>query len=264
MLALSSWEQLRIGKNDRAILIGATGCGKTMLARFLVDDPAKPFSVVYDAKGLISSPMLQKPQDRWLSHKVYTNFDMLTADQKKGIEKGVLADPRVIYRPPIEEERDYQAQDAFFEWIYDRWFTRLYVDEAYSILGGTTPSQYLQACLSRGRERGISTVISTQRPARIPVITMSESEHIFVFRLNAKNDRERAGELIDVDPYEFHPANLKDYQFFYFNARAGQASGKLTLDISAHKYTQTGGYDGKRQRGAAAIAPIQAQHAPAA
>lgn len=260
MLALSSWEQLRIGKNDRAILIGATGCGKTLLARFLVDDPAKPYSVVYDTKGLISSPTLQEPQDRWIGHKIYTDFDLLIQDQKRGIEKGVMADPRVIYRPPIEEERDKEAQDVFFNWIYDRWKTRLYVDEAYSILGGVNPSQYLQACLSRGRERGISTVISTQRPARIPIITMSESEHIFVFRLNAKRDRETAGELIDVDPQAFHPSELKDHQFYYFNGRVGHATGKLTLDVSAHTQTHTqGGF----YAGTGHAVAVQKEHATA-
>lgn len=245
MLVLSSWNQLRIGNQDRAILIGATGTGKTLLARFLVEDPAQPFSVVYDTKGLISSPALQKPQDRWLGHRVYTDFDLLIEDQKTKL----LESPRVIYRPPVSEERDKGAQDDFFWWVYDRWHTRLYVDEAYSILGGTNPSDALQACLSRGRERGISTIISTQRPARIPVITMSESEHIYVFRLNAKRDRETAGELIDVDPRAFHPSELKDHQFYYFNGRVGQPSGVLTLDISAHKHTHTfGGDEDARQR----------------
>lgn len=256
MLALSTWQQLRIGNQDRAILIGATGTGKTLLARFLVDDPAQPFSVVYDTKGLISSPALQKPQDRWIGHKVYTDFDLLIEDQKRGLEKGVMADPRVIYRPPVKEERDKAAQDDFFWWVYDRWHTRLYVDEAYSILGGTNPSDALQACLSRGRERGISTVISTQRPARIPVITMSESEHIYVFRLNAKRDRETAGELIDVDPRAFHPSELKDHQFYYFNGRVGQPSGIITLDISAHKHTHISEGGENYEQRATAVASI--------
>ena len=254
MLSITNWDQLKIGKRDRAILIGATGTGKTLLARFLVEDPEKPYSVVYDTKGLISSPALQRPQDRWTGHKVYTDFDLLINDQKKGLDDW----PRVIYRPPISEERDKGAQDDFFWWVYDRWATRLYVDEAYSILGGTNPSDALQACLSRGRERGISTVISTQRPARIPVITMSESEHIYVFRLNAKRDRETAGELIDVEPRAFHPSELRDYQFYYFNGRLGQPSGKTTLDISAHTQTHThlqGEEYGERQR-ATAIASV--------
>lgn len=228
-----------------------------------MSDPRKPYRVVYDAKGLISSPSLQKPEDRWLDYKVYTNFDMLVEAQKN--DKVRLIEERsVIYRPPVEEERDYRAQDEFFEWIYNRWHTRLYVDEAYSILGGTTPSQYLQACLSRGRERGISTIISTQRPARIPIITMSESEHIFVFRLNHAPDRARAAELIDLDPYEFHSANLKDYEFFYYNAREGQASGKLTLDISAHRqHTQQGGIDHAGRRIRRSAVAVQKEHATA-
>lgn len=258
MLALSTWDQLRIGNQDRAILIGATGTGKTLLARFLVDDPAQPYSVVYDTKGLISSPSLQKPQDRWIGHKVYDDFDMLIEDQKRGIEKGVMEHPRIIYRPPVREERDKAAQDDFFWWVYDRWYTRLYVDEAYSILGGTNPSDALQACLSRGRERGISTIISTQRPARIPVITMSESEHTYVFRLNAKRDRETAGELIDVDPRSFHPSELKDHQFFYFNGRVGEPSGIVTLDISAHKTTHTFGGNDNARRGTRSKASIPA------
>lgn len=253
MLSLATWEQLRIGKNDRAILIGATGCGKTQLAKALMNDDRRPFRVVYDAKGLISSPSLQGAQDRWLDYEVYDDFDMLIEDQKRELDKH----PRVIYRPPVSEERDYRAQDEFFEWIYNRWHTRLYVDEAYAILGGTTPSQYLQACLSRGRERGVSVIISTQRPARIPIITMSESEHIFVFRLNHAPDRARAAELIDRDPYDFHSANLKDFEFYYYNARVGQSSGKITLDLSAHKHTHNleGGEYAERRASAVVTFP---------
>lgn len=259
-LALSSWDQLRIGYNHRAILIGATGCGKTILARELVNDPAQPYSVVYDAKGLISSPMLQKPQDRWIGHKVYENFDWLVADQKELIEKGRLYEcPRVIYRPPIEEERDPVAQDRFFEWVYNRWNCRCYVDEAYGLLGGTNPSDHLLACLSRGRERGISFLVSTQRPARIPIVTKSEAEHTYIFRLNQRADRDTASEMIDVHQMAFHPSNLKDFEFYYFNARVGHASGKLTLDISAHTKTHTeGGEEYERERSGRSKAAVSA------
>jgi ABC-type Fe3+/spermidine/putrescine transport system ATPase subunit len=45
------WDNLKMGIEDRAILIGATGCGKTTLARFLAEDPRQPYSIVYDPKA---------------------------------------------------------------------------------------------------------------------------------------------------------------------------------------------------------------------
>lgn len=222
MLRISNWNQIRIGKNDRALLVGATGCGKTTLARYLIEDTSKPFSVTYDAK-------ISENISGWEGQEFHEDFDSLVDSDS----------PRLIYRPSFRESVDADAQDDFFAWVYERRYTRLYVDEAYALLGGTHPSFHLQACLSRGRERGISTIIATQRPKRIPLITLSESEHIYVFRLNLAEDRGRTWEITGIDPLD--QADLRNYEFFYYNALTGKASDKLKLNIS-------GGVDGQRKR----------------
>ncbi len=207
-----SFDDLRIGKNDRAILIGATGSGKTTLARYLVEDDAKPYSVTYDAK-------ISESIGKWEGHQFYDDFDSLTEAKER----------RLIFRPSFLESVDKQQQELFFAWIYERWYTRLYIDEAYALLGGINPSFYLQAILSRGRERGISTIIATQRPKRIPLITLSESEHVFLFRLNMVEDRIRAYELTGIDPLD--QTSLRNYEFFYFNALSGKSTSKMTLTL---------------------------------
>ena len=208
------WDHLRVGPTDRAILIGATGSGKTTLARYLCEDPCKPYSIVYDSK--ISDAITG-----WSSHKFYTDFDQVERAKEK----------RIVFRPSIYEAYDANAQDEFFAWVYDNRNRRLYIDEAYSLVGGTNPSFHLQACLSRGRERGISTITSTQRPRRIPIALLSESEHVYVFRLQNKEDCLKVYELTDIDPYAVR--SLHNHEFFYFNCLTGVASPKLTLNLDS-------------------------------
>ncbi len=212
---ITHWSQLKLSQTDRAALIGATGCGKTTLARYLIEDSSKPFSITYDAK--ISDNIGQ-----W-NHTFYYDFYSLTRSDR-------LKYPRLVYRPDIYESVDPNAQDEFFQWVYHRKRCRLYVDEAYALLGGTNPSFFLQAVLSRGRERGISAMIATQRPKRIPLITLSESENIYIFRLNLPGDREAVEEITGIDRVD--QSTLRNYEFFYFNALTGYRSGKLKLNIS--------------------------------
>lgn len=207
------WNQLAIGRNDRAILIGRTGCGKTTLARYLIEDKNKQYSVVYDPKA-------SEAIEKWTTTQTqYTTFEQVQYAQEK----------RIIYTPNVYEEQDAQIQDDFFHWVYWRYYTRVYIDEAYALLGGTRPSRHLLACLSRGRERGISTITSVQRPRNFPIVLMSEAEHSYIFSLQTPEDRERiysyTGLSIDAQ------IDLKDFEFYYFNVRRGLYPKKLKLNL---------------------------------
>lgn len=199
------WNDLKVRADGRAFVAGKTGCGKTTLSRFLIEDEDKPYSVIYDQKidGTIG---------KWAesgSHVIYTNFD----------EIQYATEPRLIYRPPVEDETDKAAQDAFFQWIYDRENTRVYVDEGYALVGGSNPSHYFRACLSRGRSRGISTVLSVQRPVSIPLLTISESEQVYLFRLGLPEDRRRMEEVTGIS--EKDQEDLRHFEFYYWDTYTG-------------------------------------------
>lgn len=244
MLRVTNWQQLRVGRNDRVALIGATGSGKTTLARYLIEDPGKRCSVVYDAKISDAITSWQTTQ------RFYDDFGLLQGSK----------DFRLVFRPSLAESLDANAQDAFFEWIYWRRYTRLYVDEATALQGGTNPSFHLQACIARGRERGISTMIATQRPKRVPLILFSESEHFFVFRLNLMEDRMRVYEMTGIDPLE--QTTLENFEFFYYSALTGQYSNRLTLDSAVVSSNKLGLHlvGGKHARSRADASSIPLQH----
>jgi len=214
MIQVNDWRQLQMGVNDRATLIGATGTGKTTLARFLVEDKYKRNSVVYNNKPSDSISLWRDTQI------LYTDFDTI-----QDVET-----PRMIYTPPLRESLNPDLQDRFFDWIYFRRYTRLYIDEANALRGGVNPSYYLQACICRGRERGIGVVTGTQRPHRVPMILMSEAEHFFIFRLNMLQDRQRVWEMTGISVDE--QTDLEQYEFFYYNAIIGQRSNRLKINPS--------------------------------
>jgi DNA helicase HerA-like ATPase len=187
--------------------LGQTGSGKTTLAKYLC--AVRPYVVVLDPKGLIF----------WPGYERHETLESLTKSDK----------PRLIYRPIYSELSDPEMMDVFFEWIYQRKNTALYVDEIYAVAKGDVYPPHLGACLTRGRERNVVVYVASQRPSRIPQITLSESEHVYCFRLKLPKDRDRVSELTGLDP---EALRLPGHQFYYA-PQAGEPSGPLVLKLAA-------------------------------
>lgn len=219
---LGIWQAIKLGKYDRGVMIGKTDCGKTTLAKFLLNDPNKPYSVTWNPKG---SDSIYK----WNQKHVATLPELFNAEE-----------PRLIYTPhPIVAE-DESNQEQFFYWIYGRKYTRVYIDEATSIIYSANKApRYLNAILNRGRERGISSLTATQRPSGVPMNILSESEHYYVFKTLLPQDKQRV-ELITGITVE-DQTSLGDHEFYYFNVSRGLFPTKLRLNLK-------GELNGKRER----------------
>ena len=198
--------EINPGLTDRACFVGQTGCGKTTLARYLLQ--YRKYVVCIDGKDSL----------KWAGYKRLTTLKKVVEDRSD----------RIIYAPNDAELRDETYINAFFHWVYKRKNTTVYIDEVYSITDGEVISDYYHACLTRGRERNVSVFSATQRPKQIPQAIMSESEHFYMFRLALPQDRKKMTEIVPIK--EAQIMALEKREFFYGTIE-GDLRGPLTLNL---------------------------------
>jgi hypothetical protein len=164
--------------------------------------------VAVDFKGTLNYP----------GFKVYTSLAKLVAAKE----------PKLTYRPDYAESVDETIQERFWEWVYRRRNTTIYVDETAAITRGDLFPYYYGACLMRGRELGLELWSATQRPMRIPQVVLSESEHVYVFRLRLPQDRQRMEQLTGIEQERIHALPKLD---FLYAAQDASIVGPLRLNL---------------------------------
>src|SRR5437016_4132456 len=172
-------KEMRPLPNERAMLVGATGTGKTTLGRQLLagyqDILVVDSKCTYGGKG-------GEPGYRMVS----------TPGGLKWCGKG----KRLIQYRPDEESQGVDDYNAVYRWAYRRGNILIYTDEAFLVHHGPYAPDYLRNCVTCGRELGIGMITGTQRPRGIDLRVMTESEVFYAFQLRHRDDRRRIAEMI--------------------------------------------------------------------
>ena len=201
-----------ITRADRVFLVGASGSGKTTLAKGLLWRLPEVF--ILDPKHTFTLPGGPgNPAAPWPS-EVYTDMRSLSEHADPDAQTPTAA----IYRPTLEEMD--KGCDPFFEFCFARGECFVYVDEVMRITNGSRPPKGYAAVLQMGRERGVGCWSATQRPSNIPIVAVTEAEHMFVFKLRSPDDRKRIMDYTGQPELGKIPKDPNG--FWYYSDRTGK------------------------------------------
>lgn len=175
---------ISINTSQRTVLAGKTGSGKTTLA-----------------------------------HAFLKNIDRLIVVDTKYTLKGVDWSADVIYQMPERLGHEFRLivrtddLPSLGESLIRLRDVYVYIDELYGVFSNANKiDPAWRALWTRGREFEIGVWGGVQRPANIPLVILTESDHFFIFRLTLKEDRERLAEIVGVKV-----PLLPRYAFYYAN-----------------------------------------------
>lgn len=198
-------------RGERALLVGQTGSGKTTLATWLIQRLAHYPRIVIDTK--------HEPKFLGLP-------DTAVVEDWEAVAPLLRRSPlprHVVVRPSLTIATDPEALDGLLMSHYRHLRgVPIYIDEGYQLHVNGRAGPGLMALLTRGRSRGITTIIGTQRPAWLSRFCFTECQRFYVLRTIDRQDRKRVAEVtpypVDVVPpphyWGYWDASLDDYQWY--------------------------------------------------
>lgn len=196
---------IKIGNSERVAFIGATGSGKTVLAKFLLRGLNRV--VVIDPKHTFNAEGFK---ETW----------------KLPLWSG---DYRIIVRPGRGED----ARLANLLWkIFKAGSVTIYCDEAATTYE-TFPEtiEVLTEIARTGREKRVGLWCAMQRPRRVPLVLLTETESYFVFSVRSKDDRDLLRGYTGEEVNE----KLEKYQFWYYRAEDLSPVGPLMFLVEKNQ-----------------------------
>lgn len=180
--------------HDRVFVVGPSGSGKTRLLHRVLIPHYSYFPVILDPKG-------DFPRTYWRGREI-----MRTPQYEAGRAQ-IIHVPRRQQSPAVWEE--------IIDRVLDRGNHTLVVDDIYGINGGSPhPKPNLLWAISGGRSIGVPVFVGCQRPSRLPVSVLSESEHYFVFPMRHEDDIKTVAANTDPRVRDWVP-RLNEHDMIY-------------------------------------------------
>lgn len=214
---------IEIGLEDRWVLIGATGAGKTTFAKRLLwtyfraaqqRGGTLPIYIV-DTKGFAAA-RLGRDDFRAFYAGGMGILHRLAEPPKIELPKD---GPRFVVWQPDPELVTPDHFDAFFAALYRSGIPSLtYIDELSSLTDATGRHfpRYYDILLKQGRGLYQALITTTQSPAYVPPSVIRQTTHMVRFRLNDTYDAQKIwrvmGRAVETEPPD-------EYGFWYRDVR---------------------------------------------
>lgn len=133
----------------------------------------------------------------------------------RALKRGVF--DYLIIRPQDFELSSPEALDNYLVLLSKQKTTSIFIDEAYmfhSAAGRSGPG--FTALLTRGRSRGLSLIVATQRPAWLSLFTFSEASYFYIYDLGLAKDKAKIREFVSL-PKDYENAM---YHYWFYDTIA--------------------------------------------
>jgi energy-coupling factor transporter ATP-binding protein EcfA2 len=251
-MAQASPSQLALLKGERGLVAGRSGSGKSTLAypalvngflrRYansiaMITDTKPRFRADVDLHGISASRHY-----RGMDHGVPVIPDSVRLDLMAWPDFGIKAAMQLGHRVLIAQTNGYDNENMLAAFAIDRFYKHarfnrpalVYVDELLDFynLNGTPkrgmPNSILR-CVRAGREKGLATLLATQRTKGIPIQVSSELSKVYLGALDVEDDVEHLQSNGAV-PLDFEPPTDDKVFRFYDKLRRNQLLFTLTKE----------------------------------
>lgn len=208
-----------IPANKHVLICGMTGTGKSFLCenylrgyKYVVKLDTKDETDERYAQGLSPWSGLKEGKD----FTVCRDLDMLDD----------IETDKIIYVPSYDDQTE-ENFNIFFNWIFARGNTILWIDELMSVGTVQRFPRALGRIMQQGRSKGVGVWACTQRPSGIPAIVPASCSYFFVFDMALPQDRKKLMETTGMPEMMTMPTG---YNFWYYRMGDRQTV-KATLKV---------------------------------
>lgn len=201
---------IRIQASDRVAFIGASGTGKTELAKFFLSRVNR--IVVIDPKHTFR---LEGFKRTWR------------------LPWGKNSDFRLIVRPKMDQDAELYE---LITRLYKMGHVTIYVDEMATLSEMFPTSTALLKNVARtGREKRVALWSAVQRPRGVPLVFFTECETFFVFNLRSIDDRQHVKGYVGDEVLD----RIPKYKFWHCSTDSDDPI-LLTLDLKTQSIKKGG------------------------
>lgn len=192
---------------ERGLLIGQTGSGKTQNAIFQLRHAKQWPVIIFDTK--IEDEFFGIPEGDQ-SMDLVEGIDQFEAYSKKARKD--YAD-FILVRPLTNELQDFETLDKYSGIVYEKFGKCfIYYDEIFNWHNRGSIGNNLLGLLTRGRSKGKTVLMASQRPSWISRFVISESKKFYLHFLSDVRDIKRIAEVV---PYYDHYEEPPEFHFYF-------------------------------------------------